>query len=580
MTQTTLWLLPLVLGAVFGIGSALKAGIRWSWGILLQHSILLVISVLGLLVFPKYDWLCAYIGWGFLLCYTVLARMMLMSMTQALGLLRCDQAVSKARVLRFLLWGPAGEYWLDLATMINFYLHGDTSSANAIYQKWQDFRLPKAISDSLTAYAMVGLLVMRDWKSTIEKYEDAFQRYKLDQEAKKKDIRFPFQVAVPAVRAFNELGRYKEAAEALVLADLPSSNYGRDSLDTAFLSYFAVLGAQTELNEVLTSMSKSRTALPEHARLYWKARCALELGDYSNAIAVFEDSLSKTPAKDNAWRERTQKQIEQCQELLEQANTRVLDPEREVERAEAAKTGWQIMQRCIAIAEILNSRKPPVAVRVLTGLITISFIICFSPLLLGDRSYLKISEFALRNGPLDGRVLNGEWWRLLSYQFMHGGISHLLMNLFALIWFGKYAENVYGTRLFLLIFFASGVFSGLAQVLVDPSGQAVGASGAILGVFGAGLAATLRFKNVLPKAIRKHELGWMTALAVTQLLFDQIVNFLFPSHEGKEAVRIAAAAHFGGMISGFILGWILPLKKLGTEDKAMPNLPASPAESI
>ncbi len=568
MTQITLWLLPLVLGSIFGIVSALKVGIRWSWGVLIQHGIVLFIALIGLLILPKWDWACAYLGWAVLLGFTLVSRMLLMKMTQALGLLRCQQAIATARMMQLIMWGPPGRFWLDLTYMINFYLTADIKSANAIYDRWHNFNLPKAISDSLAAYAMIGLLVTRDWESVIQKYEEARHRYETELASKKRDIRFPSQVAVPAMRAFNEMGRFRESREALKLADLPSSSYGRDSIETVFLSYFAGVGAKDDVNQIVRSMAANKSSLPEHARIYWQARCAASCRNYEESILMFSESLRKTPEKDTAWRERTQQQLKLNQELLKAASPITKDESEENELQErklTADAGRKVLEQCLAISEILNSRQAPIAVRVLTGIISIGFICSFSAFIFRDRVSISISKFAFDYCLLDSRaVMAGQWWRLLTYQFLHSGISHLFMNLFGLIWFGRFAENLFGPKRLLIIFFASGVLSGLAQVLMDPSGKAVGASGAVLGIFGAGLAATIRLKDVLPKSIRRHELGWMISLAVTQLIFDQVVNFLFPSSGVQQhAVRIAAAAHFGGMVSGFAIGWILPMRKMG-----------------
>ena len=572
MTQTTLWLFPLLLGSLFGLISSVRAGLRWAWGLFLQHFIVFVIAITGLYIAPKHDWLCALVGWIFLLGYTVIARMLLIKMSQALGLLRCEQAVKWARFVRIIFWGPPGRYWLDLSYMINFYLRGDAKSANAIYEKWKAVKLPKPIADSLTAYAMIGLLVMRDWQSTIDKYEDAIQRYQSELGSKKKKVRFPYQIGVPAIRAFNELGRYKEGLEALELSDMPSSNYGRDTLETVFLGYFALLGAEPQLNSVLESMKGNKTALPEHARLYWQARCFAEKGSYEEAVHCFAESLRKTPEQDTAWKERTQYQLKYYQERRAEGSLGTgaqASAEELAIKDRAARRAKEIMDRCLSISEILNTREPPRAVHVLTGLISIAFVLT-DP---GMGMLMNMSEFAQRCqllGVLQGHlVVAGQWWRLLTYQFLHGGAAHLLMNLFGLVWFGRYVENLYGPARFLIIYFASGVLSGLLQISVDMNEYAVGASGAVLGIFGAGLAATVRLKELLPASIRKHELSWMIALAVTQLAFDQIVNFLFPAAHGeKDAIRIAAAAHVGGMISGFALGWLLPMRKLGTVVKS------------
>ncbi len=580
MTQITLWLLPLLVGSIFGIANSLRANIKWSWGMMIQHVIVLIISVLGLFVFPKSDWIFAWMGWIFLLSFTVMARILSIKMTQALGLLRTEQAISIARVLRFSFWGPPGQYWIDLCTMIQFYLKGDSKSASSIYEKWNAFGLPKPIADNLTAYAMIGLLVIRDWESVIEKYYEAKQRFEAAGEKNKKN-RFPHMVAVPAARAFNELERFEEAAAALELADLPASNYGRDSLETVFLSFFAMIGDEDDLLDVLSAMRKNKSALPEYARLYWHARCRSVKGNYAGALEIFADSLEKTPKQDHAWRERTESQIEFAKSKLAAPEEPSIEQEPSLEetsqetpgqtnaRAIAAATARNIRHRCMQVSEVLNSKKQPRTVHILSGLISIIFILTDSSMVrlmqMGD-SFNRMSHQFFLAGVLQGPlVLEGQWWRLFTYQFLHGGIPHLMMNLFGLVWFGRYVENLYGPLRFLFIFLGSGVLSGLMEMLVSLNEPAVGASGAVLGVFGAGLAATMKLKDVLPPSVRKHELTWMIGLAVTQLFFDQFANHLFPAKAGSEAIRIAAAAHFGGMLSGFILGWLIPMQKLGTD---------------
>lgn len=554
----------------------------------LQHLIVLLIALCGLLFFPKYDSICAFMGWSLLLSYTVIARLIVGKMGQALSLLRSMQAIKYARILSFLVWGPPGKFWLDISYMVNFYVREDSKQAEAVYARWQQKKLPKSIADILSSYAMIGLLLSRDWQLVISKYEESMERFERDlRVSKKKDARFPAPIAIPAIRAYCELSCFEKAKKALVIADLPSANYSRDSLETLFLAYFALLGSQEDLEKILAAMKANRSALPEHARLYWQGRCFQATGNYEASILSLAESLRLTPESDSAWRERTVAQMKHSQELLQsrqepsepseqaqqaEADEKPPEPgaarmsENEKERLEAIKEGRLSRQRCIAVSEILASKKPPQAARVLTALISVTFVCCFSPYIFGDKSFLNISIFAFNWGVLDGRlVLAGQWWRLISYQFLHGGLSHLFMNIFALIWFGRYVEGIFGSARFLIIYFGSGIFSGLAQILVDPNGQAVGASGSILGVFGAGFAATLRLKEVLPAQLRRHELSWMIALALTQLLFDQLVNFLFPAQPGREAVRIAAAAHFGGMLSGFLLGWLLPMPKLGTD---------------
>jgi membrane associated rhomboid family serine protease len=76
-----------------------------------------------------------------------------------------------------------------------------------------------------------------------------------------------------------------------------------------------------------------------------------------------------------------------------------------------------------------------------------------------------------------------EVWRFVSAIFLHGGMGHLISNLFALALFGTILEGYVGSRKFLFVFFASGIFANLVAVWFYPS--SLGASGAIYGVLGA-----------------------------------------------------------------------------------------------
>jgi membrane associated rhomboid family serine protease len=77
-------------------------------------------------------------------------------------------------------------------------------------------------------------------------------------------------------------------------------------------------------------------------------------------------------------------------------------------------------------------------------------------------------------------------WQLVTYMFMHGGLMHLLFNMFALWMFGMELENVWGSKKFLLYYMVCGLGAGLSNLVVAPlfgqAGPTVGASGAIYGI--------------------------------------------------------------------------------------------------
>ncbi len=73
---------------------------------------------------------------------------------------------------------------------------------------------------------------------------------------------------------------------------------------------------------------------------------------------------------------------------------------------------------------------------------------------------------------------------------------------------------------FLFIYLATGMLSGMSHVLLAPAMPAVGASGAVMGIFGAVAAGIWRLKDRLPRGIRRQELSWMFGLALSQVVLD------------------------------------------------------------
>ena len=79
-------------------------------------------------------------------------------------------------------------------------------------------------------------------------------------------------------------------------------------------------------------------------------------------------------------------------------------------------------------------------------------------------------------------TLSGEWWRLVTYMFLHGGIMHIAFNMWCLWDLGRLCESLYGRWTFLAIYLLTGIAAGLASVGWNPGVLSVGASGAIFGM--------------------------------------------------------------------------------------------------
>lgn len=164
------------------------------------------------------------------------------------------------------------------------------------------------------------------------------------------------------------------------------------------------------------------------------------------------------------------------------------------------------------------------------------------------------------------RLQNGNVWELLSYQFLHGGLFHLLINC-AMIWFaGRQIEEALGKAKFLVLYLVAGIFGGLLQCALSWSGflPPAGVVGASAGIFGL-IAAfamvywerelTFLIMFVIPVRMKAKYL--LIALAVIGVL--GVI-----SREGG----IAHGAHLGGMIWGVL--FILLFIQGGTYSGAEP----------
>jgi membrane associated rhomboid family serine protease len=144
-------------------------------------------------------------------------------------------------------------------------------------------------------------------------------------------------------------------------------------------------------------------------------------------------------------------------------------------------------------------------------------------------------------------VVQGEYWRLFTALFLHGGFTHLLFNLFALYILGPPLERSIGTLRFTLSYLISGLASSAGVVGLTILGfvqvsQLVGASGCIMGIVGTWAGFLVRHRHA-PQA--KQRLGNIVMIIVIQVAFD------------LSTPQVSMAAHLCGLIAGFFLGLIL-----------------------
>lgn len=141
---------------------------------------------------------------------------------------------------------------------------------------------------------------------------------------------------------------------------------------------------------------------------------------------------------------------------------------------------------------------------------------------------------------------DGEWWRLGSAMFLHFGVLHLVMNMWALWDGGQLVEQIFGTRRFLFLYLVSGLTGNLFSLVLH-SGPVVsgGASGAIFGIYGA-LLSYLWLQRKFSTQANYRWLFWgVLAFSLLTISFGFFVS------------GIDNAAHSGGVISGLLCGLFL-----------------------
>jgi rhomboid protease GluP len=139
-------------------------------------------------------------------------------------------------------------------------------------------------------------------------------------------------------------------------------------------------------------------------------------------------------------------------------------------------------------------------------------------------------------------TMHGELWRLFTAMFLHIGILHIAVNMWAFWSLGGITERLFGSRRFVLLYLLSGLGGSCISVLVKPTVIGAGASGAIFGVLGGLLAfATLR-KMIEPS----EALNQLQKSALKCIAINFLISLSIPG--------IDSSAHLGGLVFGMIAG--------------------------
>jgi rhomboid protease GluP len=142
-------------------------------------------------------------------------------------------------------------------------------------------------------------------------------------------------------------------------------------------------------------------------------------------------------------------------------------------------------------------------------------------------------------------TLSGDWWRLVTYMFLHGSLMHIFFNMWCLWDLGRLCESLYGRWTFAAIYFLTGIAGGLASIAWNPVVLSVGASGAVFGLAGALIASFYLGEFSLPRIAISGTLRSLVIFAVFNLVIGQVIG------------GIDNGCHIGGLVSGLALGALI-----------------------
>jgi rhomboid protease GluP len=145
--------------------------------------------------------------------------------------------------------------------------------------------------------------------------------------------------------------------------------------------------------------------------------------------------------------------------------------------------------------------------------------------------------FGAKFGPA---IQLGQWWRLVTAGYLHGGLIHILMNSWVLLSVGAQVEELYGAGRMFVFYTVTTIGGYYLSYLWSPMTPSVGASAGIMGLIGVMIAWGTTHRSAIADAVRGQYIMWVIFMLVIGLLPGNVDN----------------AAHVGGLASGFGIAYL------------------------
>lgn len=215
-----------------------------------------------------------------------------------------------------------------------------------------------------------------------------------------------------------------------------------------------------------------------------------------------------------------------------------------VEKTQHEEKGMEFLFKITDDINVSNERKNKKMEKIFSSkkpIITYAIIVLCMVMFVVSGFGLSTEKLILFGANVSVLVKNGEFLRLITYMFLHGGFMHIFLNMYSLFVVGPRVEDFFGKWKYLLIYLISGITGGLLSVAMNGNVISVGASGAIFGLFGALLYFGYNYRGYIGSIIRSQILPIV--------MYNLIIGLFIPG--------IDMWGHVGGLIGGVIVANML-----------------------
>jgi rhomboid protease GluP len=515
---------------------------------------------------------CLAIGWGIpwlgpflsiaVLIWFVFLLLPIQGFAQVERLVRQEQYQTAARWMDYARWLHPFDGWWDYPKLLRglaLAQVGQLAAARQIFQRHP------------TADTAIGRLATILFHRLNGNWADFITW--VQPQPPKSAVREDPNVQLMYLRSLGELGQVNELLDALKASDRALRQAGHPVfLNTARMYALAFCGQPESLAWLFQQQLR---AIPADTQQFWQATAHQRSGNQPQATQIFQ-TLSQTaaPGLKSAIGDR-----------LTHHSTKTATPLTPLSQQYLAHLQSEMTQESGVSVQVRPKLKHIPVTTTLIGInVAIYLVLNLLPIVMTIIALGMTAANQLDDAQLGGvnrivrtivqlyelgvlypaDVQQGEWWRLLSAAFLHGGWFHLLSNMLGLYILGGIVEPLLGKVRYTIGYFAAGIGSMAAVTVLNNAGliqesAVVGASGAIMGLLGMMgaifLVRWLRFKE----AIAAQRLRMVGIIAIFQVISDNLV------------ANVSKAGHLSGLIIGLFVGLMLVKTMVMRRSVLQPN---------